>query len=300
MKQIKAVEICGRFRAALMVSEKPFRIHSVFTSAVNMIDNDVFFSLLSDRSCLYPMSCRVSNEIPFTESGIRVGMEVIAAGDRILIPQVGLAINLKYAVERDLAFEQKEDLLLPTNLMMKVELLKELIEEKGCEQDLSTLVTGKYRNPYVDCVIKKLPGLRIAIKKNSEQAGNHAAGLAGCGIGLTPSSDDMLIGYMSTYLAYSKAKGCSPEEICKVTYAMGNKAAERTNTISGAFLKQCGAGLLSDDMTKLMCVLFSDSKTEEVRECGQNILNFGSTSGTDMLTGVVLSMIHLTSTCDSE
>lgn len=304
MKEIKAVELCSRIRTALKSSERTMQVHSVFASAVNMIGEDVFFSLLSDKSCLFPMSCRVSNEFLFTEYGIREGMEVIVTSDRILIPQVDLFINLKDAVERDLSFDKKEVLLLPKNLILHVELLKKLIEDKGCEQDLSTLVTGKYRNPYADLVKKKLPGLHKAIKKNTvqagEQAGEQAAELAGCGIGLTPSSDDMLIGYMSAYLAYSKAKGYRLEEIYKVTNAMGNKAAERTNTISGAFLKQCGMGLFSEDMTKLMCVLFSDSRAETVRKFGQRILNFGSTSGIDMLTGIVLAIVNLTSTCYSD
>jgi hypothetical protein len=294
MKELNVVEICRRIRASQLVHGNTLKVHSAFPSAVNIIGDDVFISLLSDRHCLFPMSCRVANDIPFTEYGIRKGMEVIASSDRIIIPKAELVVNLKDSMERDLSFDKKEGLLVPEDLVSKVEILKELIREKGCQHDLSTLVTGKYRNPYADLVMKKLPGLNKAIKISDLQAGEQAGGLAGCGIGLTPSSDDMLIGYMSAYLADSKAKGYSSEDAYKVTNAMGNKAAERTNIISGTFLKQCGMGLLSDDMTKLMCALYSASEAETVRNYGQRIQNFGSTSGTDMLTGVVLAIVNLT------
>jgi hypothetical protein len=105
----------------------------------------------------------------------------------------------------------------------------------------------------------------------------------------------MLIGYMSVYRADSMARGFGNEEIDIITKAMGTKAAEHTNMISGAFLKQCGSGLLSEDMAKLLRALYSDTDADTVRKCGQYIQNFGSTSGTDILTGVVLAMINVAS-----
>jgi hypothetical protein len=182
----------------------------------------------------------------------------------------------------------------PNNLVYKVDILTMLIREKGCREDLSTLVTGEYRNPYADAVAKRLPELNKAIRECDDQAAELAGKIAGGGIGLTPSSDDLLVGYMSVYLASSKAKdNIHFEEALKLTQVMGEKAAERTNLISGAFLKQCGMGLLSEDMAELIYALYSDSEADAIRLCGKRILEVGSTSGTDMLTGVVLAMLNL-------
>jgi hypothetical protein len=98
---------------------------------------------------------------------------------------------------------------------------------------------------------------------------------------------------MSVYLADSKAKGKSSKEAYQITAVLGRKAAEHTNTISGAFLEQCGRGLLSSDMKKLMYALYSDTEAETVRHLGQRIQSTGSTSGTDMLTGIVLAIVNL-------
>ena len=292
MKELKSVEHCQRIQTILAIG-KNLRVHSVFATAVNIIGENIFFSLLTDKHCLFPMSYRVLNDIPFTKLGITEGMVVIISCDRICIQKADIIIDLKDSMERDLLFDKKEGLLVPRNLALKVEILKELINDTGSENDLSTLISGKYSNPYADLVSKRLPGLNEAIKEGNLLAGELAGSLAGCGIGLTPSSDDMLIGYMAAYLADSMAKGYHFEESYQITNAMGNEASKRTNTISGAFLKQCGMGLLSDDMTKLMCAIYSDSNEEIVRNCGECIQNFGSTSGTDMLSGVVLAIVNL-------
>lgn len=292
MKELWADDICVRLKATLLVKHK-MQIHSVFTNAINIICEDIFITLLSSKRCLFPMSCRVYSEHNLNEIGIRKGMNVITADDCIFITEADVFINLKDSMERDLSFANDTGLLVPKDLLSKVEILKELIGDKGSEYDLSTLVTGKYQNPYADFVMKKLFGLNEAVKKNNLLAGELAGEIAGCGIGLTPSSDDMLVGYMSAYLADSKAKGRSCDEIYQVTNAMGNKASERTNTISGAFLKQCGMGLLSEDMIKLLYTIYSDSKAGTVKKSAERILHFGSTSGTDMLTGVVLAIVNL-------
>lgn len=292
MKELNAVDICVRLKAALLANDIPLQVHSVFPNAINIICKDVFLTLLSSTRCLFPMSCRVSGKLRLTDYGIREGMEVITSGDSIFITKADISINMKNSIERDLSFDNITGLLVPEDLFLKVRILKELIGGKGCEYDLSTLVTGKYHNPYADLVMKKLPGFHEAIKKNKLQAEELAGEIAGCGMGLTPSSDDMLIGYMAAYLADSRAKGRSIEEIYMVTNAIGKKASVHTNTISGAFLRQCGTGLLSEDMTKLLCTVYSDSKATLVKKYANRILDFGSTSGTDMLTGVVLAIVN--------
>jgi hypothetical protein len=143
-------------------------------------------------------------------------------------------------------------------------------------------------------VAKRLPELNKAIRECDNRAAEHAGHIAGGGIGLTPSSDDLLVGYLSVYLAESKTRGNSHfEEVLKLTQAMGEKAAEHTNQISGAFLRQCGRGLLSEDMAELFRTLYSASEADTVRLSGQRIIKVGSTSGIDMLTGVVLALLNL-------
>lgn len=293
MTELNAINMCRQLRSTALIEGRELRVHSVFASTINIIGEDLFFSVVSDNHCLYPMSLRVASLAPFTEYGLRAGMNVLVSKSRIVFTNTLLEVPLHNCGECELSI-RSIDLDTPNVPEYKIELLKELISEKGCRDDLSTLVTGKYSNPYAEAVAKRLPDLNKALRDGDVRAAEFAGKLAGGGIGLTPSSDDLLVGYISVYLAASKAKDNNRfVKALKLTQAMSEYAAIHTNVISGAFLKQCGKGLLSEDMMKLILALYTDSGAEIVRSCGQRMLKLGSTSGTDMLTGVVLAVVNL-------
>lgn len=305
MLVLNPVETCMRLWSVLREKNRSVQIHSVFSSAVNIIGDDIFFSILTDRHGLYPMSCRVSSEIPFTEYGLQAGMKMLVGNGVMNILQAGIQIRINGSAIRDLSVSSVRGLRIPDNLDAKVTLLKELLWENGSEDDLSTLVTGKYQNPYADFVKKRLAEFEEVIQRGDVSAAGRAGELAGCGIGLTPSSDDLIVGYLSAYLVDSKAKEKSSKAAYKtvnaigivneigIVNAIGNEAAKHTNVISGAFLRQCGQGLLSEDMLSLLRTLYSGAGSEEVLAYGRRVLSYGSSSGTDILTGVVLAITAL-------
>ena len=294
MTELHAIDMCQSLQNTLSIYGSELQVQSVFASAVNIVGEDLFFSILSDQHCLYPMSCRVGCMAPFTEYGIKADMSVTISDDSIRVMQASVRINLHSCKVRDLSIQSMNGLDSLKNRTNKTDILMELIRENGCREDLSTLVTGEYKNPYAEAVAKRLPELNKAIRECDNRAAELAGNIAGGGIGLTPSSDDLLVGYLSVFLAESKMRDNSHfEEVLKLTQAMGEKAAEHTNLISGAFLRQCGRGLLSEDMAELIRTLYSSSEADDVRLSGQRILKVGSTSGTDMLTGVVLALLNL-------
>lgn len=294
MTELHAIDMCQSLQNSVSIYGSELQVHSVFASTVNIVGENLFFSILSDQHCLYPMSCRVGSMAPFTEYGIKAGMCVTISEDSINVMQSSILINIHSCKVRDLSIRSMNGLNTLKDRTDKTDILTELIREKGCREDLSTLVTGEYKNPYAEAVAKRLPELNQAIRECDNRAAELAGNIAGGGIGLTPSSDDLLVGYLSVFLAESKTRGNRHfEEVLKLTQAMGEKAAEHTNLISGAFLRQCGRGLLSEDMAALIRTLYSASKADAIRLSGQRIIKVGSTSGTDMLTGVVLAMLNL-------
>jgi hypothetical protein len=295
MKERNAVEICRELRSSLSESRKSLLVHSVFTSAMNVIGEGLFFSVVTDRHSIYPMSCKLEGEESLTEYGIRAGMGVEVSSGRILIPEADTRLNLHMCLEADLSVLRLDNLFLPTNFGPKLTILLKLVSENGCKDDLSSLITGNNGNPYTKAVRRYLPEFGRALREGSMRAVKLAGALAGGGIGLTPSSDDLLLGYLSAYLGHIIAVDRGRlQEALKLTQAIGWEAAQHTNVISGTFLIQCGRGLLSKNMLRLLASLYSDSGKEEVRLWGERLLSFGSTSGTDMLTGVVLSIMNQT------
>ena len=137
----------------------------------------------------------------------------------------------------------------------------------------------------------RLPQLFAAVAAGeAAQAGEAAAAIAGCGVGLTPSSDDLLTGYMAMLHALSAIGVLG--DVVPMTRAIASRAAQRTNRISGAFLLHSGEGYVSEDVLRLLALLCSGADGQRVRDAAARVAAFGSTSGSDILTGIVLAIIH--------
>ena len=156
---------------------------------------------------------------------------------------------------------------------------------------LAALVTREEANVYAAFLRPRLPQLFAAVAAGeAAQAGEAAAAIAGCGVGLTPSSDDLLTGYMAMLHALSAIGVLG--DVVPMTRAIASRAAQRTNRISGAFLLHSGEGYVSEDVLRLLALLCSGADGQRVRDAAARVAAFGSTSGSDILTGIVLAIIH--------
>jgi hypothetical protein len=107
-----------------------------------------------------------------------------------------------------------------------------------------------------------------------------AAALAGLGIGLTPSGDDLLAGAMlGAWLAHP-----SPRAFCGEVL---RASASRTTALSAAFLRAAAEGQCSAPWHDLLAALLAGDKTR-VEGAGREILRHGATSGADALIGFLV------------
>ncbi|SEN49572.1 Protein of unknown function [Amphibacillus marinus] len=102
----------------------------------------------------------------------------------------------------------------------------------------------------------------------------------GLGIGLTPSGDDFLTGLLAVGYAYQAEYLVS---IMHTKQEWLHLMKQRTTTISYQMLKNCLNGAVNDGIQQLL--LSGDKFTEHELEA---VVKIGSTSGTDMLVGVVV------------
>ena len=270
---------------------------SAFSHAVNLDTPAGLVSVLTRARCLQPMGCVVEPAGSFEQGAFAPGMRVRLTGRAIRIGDA--EIVLAGATPTDLSVRGA---LCPDGAAAAVEpqkhrptlrpapLLTVLASGRG-EDGLSALVTRCKSNVYADFLATRLPRLFAAVAAgDAAEAGEAAARIAGCGVGLTPSSDDLLTGYMAMLHALSAIGVLG--EIAPITHAIAARAAQKTNRISGAFLLQSGAGYVSEDVLRLLQLLCSDSDAQQIERAAARVAAFGSTSGSDMLTGIVLAIIH--------
>lgn len=120
--------------------------------------------------------------------------------------------------------------------------------------------------------------------------------LIGLGQGLTPSGDDFIGGLLFAQWYLYKAY---PETITWDQRAVDDLieyARTRTNVISHAILRDHASGKGAEPLHNLVTALLQGKAPDELAAHIRALLAIGSTSGWDMLVGVMTSMLLLEST----
>lgn len=294
MREAQARRICKRLLAYLQLYPGRARVHSVFPHALNIEARFGLFSVLQGDEGLRPFSCETGQLLPFPELSCKAGEGVIITEDRLDFPESNWALRLVSAQNVDLSVDAILQPLVPEDFPLRMRYLRRVLEEHAQPEDLTPLVlTDAPDNPYTSLLRPKLDALRAAVdEQNAMAAAETAGGMSGCGLGLTPASDDFLCGYMAAYAVLSRAVGRRRERVLPLTRAMAAQAAKHTNDISAAFLLQSGEGLMAEAVFSLFLALFSDAPYTNVSMRAKRVAALGATSGTDMLTGLYLSIRH--------
>ena len=289
MKSISTAEaISAQLFELLPQQPEPAAVHSVFRTSANLLYHGQLVTLLDDTRPLYPCAVRLGGPLP----ALTAGEPVLLCRERILFPRSGTTVMLDRAQVTSLS------LLSPPSTLQQphpaaAEALRETILTRGKPEGFAPLLTMLEAspsplpdNPYVRYAADRIPALFAALRqRDAEAAGEAAYSIAGCGIGLTPSADDFLCGVMASVLASAIARG-EPNKWLPITAAMAERAAPRTNLISAAFLRQAACGQLSSDVLTLIRTLYSSVLSLRLPSAAMNVIAFGETSGTDILTGI--------------
>lgn len=289
MKSTSTAEVISAQLFELLPQQpEPAAVHSVFRTSANLLYQGQLVTLLDDTRPLYPCAVRLGGSLPT----LTVGEPALISRERILFPRSGFTVTLDRAQVTSLS------LLSPPSKLQQphpaaAEALRETILTRGKPEGFAPLLTMLEAspsplpdNPYVRYAADRIPALFAALRqRDAEAAGEAAYSIAGCGIGLTPSADDFLCGVMASVLASAITRG-EQNKWLPITAAMAERAAPRTNLISAAFLRQAACGQLSSDVLILIRTLYSSVLSLRLPSAAMNVIAFGETSGTDILTGI--------------
>ena len=208
----------------------------------------------------------------------------LARGHAFRMDTDGIAVDGR--MEIGFRFAVREDLHLPDTAFsgsfsraLALDALRSFLGEHT-DRGLTELVFDRSEGMYARFLAPRFIRLRQAAQESDESLISAAYDVAGCGEGLTPSSDDLLCGYL---LCASAVRG--RDVAAKAAY----RAAERTNDISASLLRRAGDGLFSKDVLSLIGCL-GEGGTKE-REALERVAAFGSSSGCDFLTGLYFGIL---------
>lgn len=266
-------------------------VHAVYPDAVYCDTSIGMIAILTNAHCLSPFSTVVSSTKALTRYDIAEGQQVLLGSERIEIPACEFTVDLSQSTDYDLSLSSLKAVFLPTDLDIRLRHILRVIETNAKEDDLSPLVTDAKPNAYSDIVKPLLSDLHAAFREQDPEACQKTgASIAGVGVGLIPSADRLLCGYMAGYGALSAALGRSFNRVLEMTRELAGAAAAHTTELSAAFLLQSGEGMVSEDLFQLLRNVLSDASYSVLTATANRIAALPLGGGADMLTGVYLAL----------
>jgi len=113
--------------------------------------------------------------------------------------------------------------------------------------------------------------------------------LIGLGSGLTPSGDDLLVGYLAGLWCTVQDK----DERTRFVLKLGKNIIDlssRTNDISRTYLYHAAQGQVSSRLADLAEAICRGEKPERLSEVGEAAMKVGHTSGMDAVTGLLIGL----------
>lgn len=248
-------------------------------------------------------------ELEETLGRVAGGQPVIVATDRVEAPEAHLGIDLTCASiwERVLP----PDLPLPDPpirhraIRAAMEIALERATSPGLVHLLPDLVGEIAAGPYLGSAAMGLDSsLRegmllqarsaiiqletIVAAGETEAALAAARGLIGLGLGLTPSGDDFITGLILTLTTADRAPGSRVKGIDAFGRGMVDQAAGRTTPVSLEQLRYAAQGEAEQVIAEAAIALLW--ARNPLRPAIEALLDLGSSSGGDLLTGICMAV----------
>lgn len=256
-----------------------FSVHSIFKNVVNYSDGDSLLSITNSTIPITPTSVMVDephfykNLFNHAKSGIKINLNypILQLNDTIISISDAEVIDTRL-----------ESLSLPSNNRVEMfanEVYKQSQTSKGIIR-LFQKYEGNNTGSKKFCEI--INSLRESIRiDNPTNFELYLGKLLGLGPGLTPSGDDFIYGFYAVLRTYDIRP-----EYSKRIEGLIDEGRDKIGDISMSYLKALRQGHVYLPLKQLFQSLSTDNNIVHLIT---TLINYGSTSGCDMLAGVLFA-----------
>ncbi|MEW5941016.1 MAG: DUF2877 domain-containing protein [Chloroflexota bacterium] len=270
--------------------------HSVFQSAINLrLDNaGSLITLVASSEADLPQGIRVDAPNDFSFEIFRAGQEATCRNDFLRLDSLTIDLRGARRWKCDLP-SLRVDPTNPTFSAAWISVWKALNQrqmESNAEIIAENLFHADGITPSIvaERTAKALRELLEATRRyDLTLAASSIRALIGLGSGLTPSGDDLLVGYLAGLWC---AVG-SQSERARFVSELGEVIIQRssqTNEISRAFLSHAAQGQVSSllaNLAEAICMGWNPDRVLAAAECAMQV---GHTSGMDAVTGLLVGL----------
>lgn len=267
-------------------------VHSVFKHAVNLELNEDIITLVTRNISPHPFTITLPVE-DMVDLGLSRG-DIVQAGESCIALKNGMEIQLEQTPVWDSRPHYTDDFFTKDELIKRVGVLKEIsvLENKGGLSEI-------FKNPNTNNPFIRASHFRISrlissqIARDYEEIVSSGKALIGLGQGLTPSGDDFLAGYMVTFLYAAPLSGIPRETIVELNSKLLEGSDAKTTFISWKLIDCAARGEISLNVRELIQSLLYRSKGGNLHRKAGRVMEFGETSGSDIIVGIICCMMGL-------
>lgn len=245
-----------------------YRVFSVYDHALNLYNNQGMITLVSKDKPKAPTTC-VCNLSSFSNYQLNVGMKVICSPHTLSIGSLRVDLG-KVASDSLVDFIGCYSSL--ENIRLGHQSLVQWLEQHAHHEGAIAIFSSPQ-----DILSAQV----VHILNQYLQTQDHLLlpSLIGCGLGQTPSGDDVLVGMLAL------ATSCNHLEFIKELKHCCQPVLHQTTSVSQMMLRQAFEGQFNQWHLEL---IHSLSQPLEVKERAEKCATLGHTSGTDFMVGVAV------------
>ena len=270
-------------------------VHSVFQSAINLCltRGSKLLTLVASNEADLPQGIRVDTPDDFSFGIFRTGEQLICRDDILHIGSSTIELRGVRRWKCDLPALQA-DLTNMAVLTAWRYVWQELNRRQmllGAEVIADDLFSSdKIIRAGVPCKAgEAMRGLFDATRRFDLTATSFARLLIGLGTGLTPSGDDLLVGYLA-------GLWCTIQDRCermKFISSLGKamiRLSRQTNDISRTYLFHASRGQVSSRLADLAEAICHGENSDHLLNTVESAMQVGHTSGMDAVTGLLIGL----------
>lgn len=265
------------------------RIHSIFNKVVNLCLTDGYIYTIANR---YTDNAPYTLRIDFGESFqeiVKKEDKITIRKDRLIIGELEISLsNLKIHKNE---IKEINDFHI-SDIKNKIEIFNKLIitlgKDGGCKAYYLQHFLGinmKSESLIDREVTKRIQYFYEQLKENKLDD-NSIRKLIGLGVGLTPSGDDFITGFLSSASLFKCNKSII-DKIRNLIYPL----LRSTTDVSATMLKAATEYKYREFLNNFVYSFFGYEE-EEFNKAFKNLLTIGSSSGTDMSVGVLIGFLY--------
>ena len=271
-------------------------VHSVFRSAMNLhlTRGSKLLTLVASSEADLPQGIRVASSGDFSFEVFRAGEQANCRDDilRLGLLTVELCDARRWKCDLPALQADLTNLAVSTSWQRAWQTLNERQIQSNAEivaEDLfrsdQTIRAGVPRK-----VGEATRNLVEAARRYNLSAASSVRALIGLGAGLTPSGDDLLVGYLAGLWCSVLDK----RERVKFVGSLGKAVIRlscRTNNISRTYLYHASRGQVSSRLAELAETICRGENSDRLTSTIESALRVGHTSGMDAITGLLLGLV---------